>query len=176
MYRIVQGTTHDLPDVAAFIETLNELGQHPRDEVRALFDPEGGVVVARAPGRLDVMGGIADYSGSFVLEMPIREATFAALQRKGSRTLRIISLSEDPQREMFFEMPLENFESNGRPLDYGSARAVFQRDAARQWAAYVAGVFLVLMRERGIVFQEGARILIDSGVPEGKGVSSSAAL
>ena len=176
MYRIVHGTTHDLPDTAAFIETLNALGQHPRPEVRALFDPEGGLVVARAPGRLDVMGGIADYSGSLVLEMPIREATFAALQRKGSRTLRIISLSEDPQREMFFEMPLENFESDGRPLDYGSARAVFQRDAARQWAAYVAGVFLVLMRERGIVFQEGAQILIDSRVPEGKGVSSSAAL
>ncbi len=117
-----------------------------------------------------------NYSGSLVLEMPIREATFAALQRKVSRTLRIISLSEDPQREMFFEMPLENFESDGRPLDYGSARAVFQEDAARQWAAYVAGVFLVLMRERGIVFREGAQILIDSRVPEGKGVSSSAAL
>jgi len=25
------------------------------------------IVVARAPGRLDVMGGIADYSGSLVL-------------------------------------------------------------------------------------------------------------
>ena len=176
MYRIVHGSSHDLPDTAAFIGTLNALGQHPRPEVRALFDPDGGIVVARAPGRLDVMGGIADYSGSLVLEMPIREATFAALQRKGSRILRIISLSEDPQREMFFEMPLENFESDGRPLDYGSARAVFQGDAARQWAAYIAGVFLVLMRERGIVFKEGARILIDSRVPEGKGVSSSAAL
>src|SRR5205814_1297201 len=114
MYRIVHGTTHDLPDTAAFMETLNALGQHPRPEVRALFDPEGGLVVARAPGRLDVMGGIADYSGLLVLEMPIREATFAALQRKVSRTLRIISLSENPQLEMFFEMPLENFESDGR--------------------------------------------------------------
>jgi len=122
------------------------------------------------------MGGIADYSGSLVLEMPLQEATFAAFQRNASRTLRIVSLSEDPQREMFFEMPLENFEGDGRPLDYGSARAVFQEDAARQWAAYVAGVFLVLMRERGVVFKEGARILIDSRVPEGKGVSSSAAL
>lgn len=27
------------------------------------------VVVARAPGRLDVMGGIADYSGSLVLQV-----------------------------------------------------------------------------------------------------------
>ena len=176
MYRIVHGASHDLPDTAAFIETLNALGHHPRPEVRDLFDPEAEIIVARAPGRLDVMGGIADYSGSLVLEMPIREATYTALQRNASRSLRIVSLSEDPQREMVFEMPLEAFDSNGRPLDYESARALFQQDAARHWAAYVAGVFLVLMRERGIAFQEGARILIDSQVPEGKGVSSSAAL
>jgi len=176
MYRIVHGLTHALPDTAAFTETLNRLGQHPRAEVRGLFDRESEIIAARAPGRLDVMGGIADYSGSLVLEMPIREATYAALQRNASRSLRIVSLSEDPQREMVFEMPFEAFDSNGRPLDYESARAMFERDAARHWAAYVAGVFLVLMREREVVFQEGARILIDSRVPEGKGVSSSAAL
>ena len=176
MYRIVHGTSHILPDTAAFIETLNTIGQHPSHEVCQLFDPEAGIVVARAPGRLDVMGGIADYSGSLVLEMPIQEATFAALQRNASRTLTIISLSEDPARKMFFEMPLLDFEDDGRPQDYATVRSGFQRDAARQWAAYVAGVFLVLMRERGVVFHEGARILIDSRVPEGKGVSSSAAL
>ena len=37
------------------------------------------VFVARAPGRLDVMGGIADYSGALVLQWPIREATRVAL-------------------------------------------------------------------------------------------------
>lgn len=39
---------------------------------RALFQEGGGggdIVVARAPGRLDVMGGIADYSGSLVLQV-----------------------------------------------------------------------------------------------------------
>jgi L-arabinokinase len=38
--------------------------------------------VCRAPGRLDVMGGIADYSGSLVLQMPTREACHVALQRQ----------------------------------------------------------------------------------------------
>src|SRR5205823_6892483 len=47
---------------------------------------------------------------------------------------------------------------------------------AHRWAAYVAGAFLVLMREKGYVFQQGARVLVHSAVPEGKGVSSSAAL
>ena len=36
--------------------------------------------MTRAPGRLDVMGGIADYSGSLVLQMPIAEACHVALQ------------------------------------------------------------------------------------------------
>src|SRR2546422_8112625 len=36
-------------------------------------------------------------------------------------------------------------------------------------------VFLVLMRERGSRFPEGARVLVASDVPEDKGVSSSAA-
>src|SRR5205085_12511747 len=40
----------------------------------------------------------------------------------------------------------------------------------------VAGCFLVLMHERQIKFKQGARILISSSVPLGKGVSSSAAL
>lgn len=46
-----------------------------------LFRWEDELVVARAPGRLDVMGGIADYSGSLVLQMPIKEAAHVALQR-----------------------------------------------------------------------------------------------
>lgn len=38
------------------------------------------MIVARAPGRLDVMGGIADYSGSLVLQLPLSEACHVALQ------------------------------------------------------------------------------------------------
>ena len=36
--------------------------------------------ISRAPGRLDVMGGISDYSGSLVLQMPIAEACHVAAQ------------------------------------------------------------------------------------------------
>src|SRR5690606_39668616 len=42
-----------------------------------LFHPQGPIGVARAPGRLDVMGGIADYSGSLVLALPLSAADFA---------------------------------------------------------------------------------------------------
>jgi L-arabinokinase len=47
---------------------------------------------------------------------------------------------------------------------------------APKWVSYVAGVFLVLARERGMPLTSGARIVVASTVPEGKGVSSSAAI
>jgi L-arabinokinase len=73
-------------------------------------------------------------------------------------------------------MPLADLEDNGAPLEYDSARRYFRDGRAPDWAAYVAGVFLVLMRENEVRFRDGIRLLISSRVPEGKGVSSSAAL
>src|SRR5262249_32003353 len=75
-----------------------------------------------------------------------------------------------------FILPLEDLERGGTPLDYDTARAYFARDPGNQWASYVAGAFLVLMRERSVTFSEGARILITSNLPQGRGVSSSAAI
>ena len=45
-----------------------------------------------------------------------------------------------------------------------------------RWIAYVLGAVLVLLRETSAATPAGLRILIDSQVPEGKGVSSSAAI
>lgn len=176
MYRIVHKPSRDLSDTAELVETLNTLDQNARPEARNLFDAKSDIIVARAPGRLDVMGGIADYSGSLVLQMPIQEATFVAVQLDSIRRLTVVSLSDDPSRQAFFEMPLADFEEAGSPVDYGTARTYLERDPARHWAAYVAGAFIVLMRERDAHFANGARMLIASRVPEGKGVSSSAAL
>lgn len=48
--------------------------------LRRCIDPRAPIHVARAPGRLDVMGGFADYSGSDALLLPTREACHAAVQ------------------------------------------------------------------------------------------------
>ena len=179
MYRVVKGLrgqTNNIPDAGEFIDILNRLDQHPNPKVSGLFAPQPELVVTRAPGRLDVMGGIADYSGSMVLELPIREATFVALQRNTELKLQIVSLSADTSDGATFEMPLTDFLNADKPVDYEIARAYFQGEPQEHWAAYVAGVFLVLMRELNIRFSQGARILISSSVSEGKGVSSSAAL
>ena len=164
-------------DLARFLETVSGLADGPLPEARDLFDPAAPIVVARAPGRLDVMGGIADYSGSLVLQLPLAEATFAAVQRSPLPALEIVSLpSEGGRRAVRAHVPLAALVSGGEPVAYDAARAWFARDPRTQWAAYVAGALLVLMHERGARFPGGARILISSAVPGGKGVSSSAAL
>src|SRR5579862_6965179 len=63
-----------------------------RGECSDLFDSVAPIAAARAPGRLDVMGGVADYSGSMVLEMPIAEAACVAWQWRMDRKLRIRSM------------------------------------------------------------------------------------
>jgi L-arabinokinase len=76
----------------------------------------------------------------------------------------------------FVEIDLTEFQ-NGKnePITYTDARKRFS-DSRKHWVSYAVGAFLVLMREKGCEFSSGSSILIQSNVPEGKGVSSSAAL
>jgi L-arabinokinase len=114
------------------------------------------------------MGGIADYSGSLVLQRPIAEATFVALQRTNLPSIEVTSLGRKPCTLALAAL---------QALDtYEDARRLLNREEDNRWMAYVAGIFIALRLERGIAFPGGARIVIDSGVPEGKGVSSSAAV
>ncbi len=169
MFEIIHGSTHKLSDVSAFLKTL--------EKHAGFFDSAAEIFVTRAPGRLDVMGGIADYSGSLVLEMPIAEAALVALQKQDSRLLEFQSRgAEKNGRADSFAMHLDEFSRGGEAINYAEARKRFQSEKQTSWAAYAAGAFLVLMREREINFNAGAKILIDSKVPEGKGVSSSAAI
>jgi galactokinase len=164
-YRVIEGSPQ--PDTQAFLAML--------PAVKGLFTSGDSLIVTRAPGRLDVMGGIADYSGSLVLQLPIAGATHVALQKLKYTELRIVSLGSASETRSF-EINLSSLQSgNAATVDYDLARQCFS-DRPNRWAAYVAGVFPVLTREKGVRFNEGAAILINSSVPEGKGVSSSAAL
>jgi L-arabinokinase len=130
------------------------------------------VAFARAPGRLDVMGGIADYSGSLVLELPLSEAAFAAAQCHPEPGVRVASFDpERPDRVRQVSCSLAALLEGG----HAGARRLFQENADEHWAAYVAGVILPLAEDRASG-AGGVRILVASRVPEGKGVSSSAAL
>ncbi len=163
---IAEGSTGGLADAEAFLAEVDGA---------TLFDPSREVWVARAPSRLDLMGGIADYSGSLVLQWPLQEATMAAVQVADDARVVIVSRTHDAPVERALEIPLETLFPRGRALDYESARAWFANRDEVRWGAYVAGALLVLVRERSVA-PVGLRVLVRSTVPEGKGVSSSAAL
>src|SRR4051812_19840140 len=163
-----------VPDLARFVEdVVSRVKGRAWSHDPSCPDDQGPVFLSRAPGRLDVMGGIADYSGALVLQWPIREATRVALMPWRERRLSITSVGQAGV-ERHCDVPLDVIADAQRP--YEDVRAWFAADPARLWAAYVAGVFHVLSREHGMRFLTGAAILIESDVPEGKGVSSSAAI
>ena len=149
----------------AFLASLRSL---------SFFEAGKDIYVSRSPGRLDVMGGIADYSGSLMLEMPIREATKVVLQKCEERRITIIS--ESNGETISFEMPLADFEENSNQIGYEGSREYFKSDSENHWASYICGVFLVLAKEKQATFNEGVKLYISSEIPLGKGVSSSAAL
>jgi L-arabinokinase len=138
------------------LDLLQRLPSESDARLHRFFSTERPVYIARAPGRLDVMGGIADYSGARVLELPLACATFALVQAQA--TPRCEVASRRGERWDFYATDL--------PLPAAA-------EQADRWASYVVGVAQALLPGPA---RSGLRILIDSSVPEGRGVASSAAL
>ncbi len=128
--------------------------------------------IAEVPGRLDFMGGVADYSGSLVLQMPIRARTRVRVWRIDERLLR---LSSDGHGA--WATPAEPFcallES---AADEAAAREFLQDHEAPPWAVYLLGCLWVFCRAKGWLPRAGLSFEVQSPVPEGMGVASSAAL
>ena len=174
----------DIADVAALIRSLRtgEEAANLPTGCGDMFDVARPVAVSRAPGRLDVIGGIADYSGSLVLQMPISEGAFAAVQlgeagQTGEARIRAVSLAHPA-----YEAPLSDLYAGvgGEPTSLTDLRAQLGKSEETKWAAYVVGVLGVLAHEpetrEAVKNCAGCSILVASAVPEGKGVSSSASV
>jgi len=106
-----------------------------------------------APGRVNLMGEHTDYNDGFVLPFAIEQRTRVALRRRADGRLRIHSTQQDGTVET----------TTGTTPGEVSG-----------WAGYVAGVVWAL-RDAGHDVP-GADLWIDSDVPMGAGLSSSAAL
>jgi L-arabinokinase len=129
------------------------------------FSPDQPVFTARAHGRLDVMGGIADYSGARVLQLPLACATTASVQLQIARHCDIATHRGDRWDRFSIVLPL---------AEPDELAAWFRAHESERWAGYIVGVVQALLAQSGAA--GGLRILIDSTVPEGRGVASSAAL
>lgn len=159
----------DLPPVPALLARV-------RRELSADFPAGTPIRVARAPGRLDVMGGIADYTGSLVCEMPLDRAAAVAITGRADRTIQVFSFNLfDEHKPFTLRIELDALASASAE----SLRRDFD-SPGRRWAAYLVGCLFMLHAERLIDLADpqakGLNLALLSDVPIGAGVSSSAAI
>lgn len=152
------------------------LRQRIAAELSAQFDPAKPLRLSRAPGRLDVMGGIADYTGSLVCEATLDRAAAVALQEREDRELQVFSFN------LFDEHLPFTFRISLDALSHATAEGL-RRDFAepsRRWAGYLAGCLFILHEQKLLNLHDqsirGLDLALLSDVPLGGGVSSSAAI
>jgi galactokinase len=108
-----------------------------------------------APGRVNLIGEHTDYNGGLCLPIALPHRTYAALRRRDDDLVRLVSAQEpDGLRTI--------------------ALADVAPGTVDGWAGYVVGVAWAL-REAGHAVS-GFDVAVDSCVPYGAGLSSSAAL
>lgn len=110
-----------------------------------------------APGRVNLIGEHTDYNGGFVFPAALSFGTYLLLRKNGSQAVNFRSLNIPGQQ---VQVSLEKLTE---PLPN------------RSWANYPLGVFAQYVK-RGVKFTEGYDIMIWGNVPNGAGLSSSAAL
>ena len=133
------------------------------------------IYTGTAPGRMDVMGGIADYSGAQVLQKTIAEKTSVQLQVSDQPNIQITSTTNTGET-FDFSVSIAVLEQNVAVSDYyRQLGQKIKKTAGGFWAVYVIGCMAVFCKEKEKPFK-GFKMRISSEVPLGKGVSSSAAL
>ncbi|HET8614463.1 MAG TPA: galactokinase [Actinomycetales bacterium] len=120
-------------------------------------EPDG---VWSAPGRVNLIGEHTDYNGGLCLPLAIPYRTVVAAGRADDGVLQLRSA----------QLPAEPYD--GRLDDVGPG-------SPQGWAAYVAGVPWAIRQTTPPAADRlttGLRVFVDSDVPSGAGLSSSAAL
>ena len=107
-----------------------------------------------APGRVNLIGEHTDYNEGFVLPFAIDRRTYAAVGKRSDQLARVASA---------FSGELVEFEISE-----------IQRDKVSGWSAYPLGVAWSLIQAGAK--PQGFDLYVDSNVPVGAGLSSSAAI
>ncbi len=108
-----------------------------------------------APGRVNLIGEHTDYNDGFVLPCAIDRHALAAVKPRTDNIVRVFAADYEQQDEFNITQPIRH--NNAQP-----------------WANYIRGVVVVL-QERGYTL-DGMDIAISGNIPQGAGLSSSAAL
>src|SRR3954451_13739053 len=146
-------------------EQVRTLLSRAQSELSAEFDFAKPMRVSRAPGRLDVMGGIADYTGSLVCELPLDRAAALILQERGDRDVQIFSFNLfDEHKPFTFRIPLAALAHNS----VEKLRAELSQPG-RRWGGYLVGCLFVLHEQKLIDLNDpnvrGLNLALLSNVP-----------
>jgi galactokinase len=118
------------------------------------FGDPTGAVVAKAPGRVTLIGEHTDYNDGFVLPTTIDRHVEVVARRRSDRRVRIAAADLGERRENDLDSPIDYTDSG--------------------WLPYVLGVVHELAMRGRIDF--GVDLVFQGTVPRGAGLGSSAAL
>jgi galactokinase len=117
--------------------------------------------IARAPGRVNLLGEHVDYNDGFVLPAAINLATWIAFSLSGTDTSTLVALDLEKEETVFNLNSVQTTtESDGKKLS--------------DWAKYPAGMAWAL-QEKGLTVK-GMNAVFSSDVPRGASLSSSASV
>jgi len=109
-----------------------------------------------APGRVNLIGEHTDYNGGFVLPCAIDYQTVIAFSPRSDNQVHVVAMD--------YENAVDQFELK-HPIDYSKANL---------WSNYIRGVAHVMLQKYPSL--SGVNMVISGNVPQGAGLSSSAAL
>ena len=113
-------------------------------------------LTVKAPGRVNLIGEHTDYNDGFVLPCAINYETVVSCAKRDDRQIRVIAVDCDHQQDIF-------------SLD----EPILSHDT-QQWSNYVRGVVKHLQKRDNHF--SGVDMVLSGNVPQGAGLSSSAAL
>lgn len=134
---------------------MSELTQAVKASFQQVLNYQPSHII-QAPGRVNLIGEHTDYNDGFVLPCAINYQTVVAAAKRDDSRVRVIAVDYDNQVDEF-DLTEE---------------ITFQQD--KMWSNYIRGVVKFLL-QRGYDIQ-GADLAVSGNVPQGAGLSSSAAL
>jgi len=129
-----------------------------QQELKAAFEAAYGQsadAVYFAPGRVNLIGEHTDYNGGFVFPCALSFGTYLLIRKNDQKVMNFRSLNQPEVVQLGFDQ--------------------LQTPLNKSWVNYPLGVFAQFVK-KGISFETGFDILIWGNVPNGAGLSSSAAL
>lgn len=135
------------------------------DEMRSvyakIFGSESEAESFFSPGRVNLIGEHTDHEGGYVFPCAITFGIYALAMKKPERKLRMYSMNFDSDFDSAFEISFDDVHE--------------KLTGSRSWVNYPLGIVSTL-KKHGYNFNSGIDILYNGNLPDGAGLSSSAAL